>query len=87
MGANNDDNDDWCVECSDEENYGSSSNQKGAWEPDPKIIVELYEKLAKGEKLELEWKCPGRRSPSPEKKDTDGEKMEEMVEQPQEEEK
>ena len=55
--TNQDDIDDWCVECSDEEKYG----HEGIWEPDAKDIVELYQKLAKGESLDIEWKSKGRK--------------------------
>ena len=43
----------------------------GVWEPAPADIKLLYERLDKGETLKLEWRCPGRRSPSPEKLDDD----------------
>ena len=69
MGANTE-NDEWLVECSDDEKYGP---EKNLWEPDPKKIVELYEKLAKGETLTLEWKLPagGRRSPTPDREESE----------------
>jgi len=35
--------------------------------PDPQTIFELYQKIDKGETLELVWKNPGRRPPTPEK--------------------
>ena len=57
---------DWCVECSDDELYGSK-DAKGKWEPAASDIIELYDKISKGQALTLEWKCQGRRSPSPEK--------------------
>ena len=50
------DSSDWCVECSDDEDkYGSN----GRWEPPPDEIVKLYQALAKGDELILDWKCPG----------------------------
>ena len=54
-------------ECSDDEKYNPTQNSSPSlWEPSPAQIIELYEKVARGEPLELEWKCPGRRDPSPE---------------------
>ena len=48
--------DDWSVPCSDDEKY----------EITPEEMKELFEKVARNEPLVLEWKCPGRRSPTPE---------------------
>jgi len=48
--------DDWSVPCSDDEKY----------EITPEDMAELFEKVARNEPLVLEWKCPGRRSPTPE---------------------
>ncbi|XP_015591962.1 PAXIP1-associated glutamate-rich protein 1 [Cephus cinctus] len=54
----------WSVECSDEEKYEVDS--KNGWILKPNDIVALIEGLeANGRILELEWKCPGRRGPSP----------------------
>jgi len=50
------DDDDWSVPCSDDEKY----------EITPKDMKELFEKVARNEPLVLEWKCPGRRLPTPE---------------------
>lgn len=50
------------IECSDEE----YKDIKGPWEPSPEEIDRLYSILDKGELPELNWKCPGYRSPSPE---------------------
>jgi len=59
------DSSDWCVECSDDEDkYGSN----GRWEPPPDEIVKLYQALANGDELILDWKCPGRRLPQTGKK-------------------
>ncbi|XP_046549822.1 increased rDNA silencing protein 4-like [Haliotis rubra] len=61
--------DDWFVEGSDEE--GSTDEQKDApveWTPDAKDILAMFEKLDKDKVLELRWKCPGRRPPSPRRK-------------------
>lgn len=36
------------------------------WTPDPATVLRLYTELDKGPGwLELDWKCPGRRAPSP----------------------
>jgi hypothetical protein len=53
------DDDDWEVECSDEEKYQIT----------PEDMRELYEKFARGEEFTLEWQCPGRRSPTPERQE------------------
>jgi len=47
---------DWSVPCSDDEKY----------EITPDDMKQLFEKVARNEPLVLEWKCPGRRSPTPE---------------------
>ena len=62
---------DWAVECSDDEKYDPVGKKKGVWEPDPKDIKALYERLSNGETLTLEWKCRGRRSPTAEHKEQD----------------
>ena len=37
------------------------------WTPDPATVLRLYTQLEKGPGwLELDWKCPGRRAPTPE---------------------
>ncbi|XP_071093498.1 uncharacterized protein [Haliotis cracherodii] len=64
--------DDWFVEGSDEE--GGADEQKDPpvnWTPDAKDILAMFEKLDKDKMLELRWKCPGRRAPSPEKGSAD----------------
>jgi len=50
------DDEEWSVPCSDDEKY----------EITPEDMVEMFEKVARNEPLVLEWKCPGRRSPTPE---------------------
>ena len=64
--------DEWQVPASDDE------GGVGEWEPEPHYIMEMYNKLAKGESLPLEWSLPigGRRSPSPDRDDAE-ETMEE----------
>ncbi|XP_076232561.1 PTIP binding protein Pa1 [Calliopsis andreniformis] len=55
---------DWTVECSDDEKY--EINGKSEWTLKPEDVLTLIEALeAKNRNLELEWKCPGRRGPSP----------------------
>ncbi|XP_029176143.1 PAXIP1-associated glutamate-rich protein 1 [Nylanderia fulva] len=55
---------DWFVECSDDEKY--EVNVKHEWNLKAEDIVSLIEGLeANNRVLELEWKCPGRRGPSP----------------------
>ncbi|RZB40450.1 PAXIP1 C domain containing protein [Asbolus verrucosus] len=63
---------DWNIDCSDDEN----KNVRGPWEPIPEIIEKLYDQLCKGEVSELNWKCPGYRSPSPEVQKTPQMEME-----------
>ena len=60
-----DDPNDWCVECSDDEDkYGV----EGRWEPPSEEIVKLYTALANKQEIVLDWKCPGRRLPQTGKK-------------------
>jgi len=43
-----------------------SSTSTNYWTPDPSTVLKLYTELDKGPGwLELDWKCPGRRAPSP----------------------
>lgn len=35
------------------------------FEPTPAELDAMYHKLAKGETIDLTWKCPGRRAPTP----------------------
>ena len=68
-----DEEEDWSVPCSDDEKY----------EITPEDMVELFEKVARNEPFVLEWKCPGRRLPTPEpevENQTVEEKMEIEVE-------
>ncbi|KAF5297436.1 hypothetical protein FQR65_LT01367 [Abscondita terminalis] len=51
----------WSIECSDDEIKGQNN-----WEPSAEEIDRLYTLLDNGEIPELNWKCPGYRSPSPE---------------------
>ena len=54
----------WMVECSDDEKY--ESHGKNEWALKPGDVLTLIESLeVKNRVLELEWKCPGRRGPSP----------------------
>lgn len=56
---------DWNIDCSDDE----LKDCKGPWEPKPEEINRLYTLLDNEEYQELQWKCPGYRSPSPEVQD------------------
>lgn len=64
------DDNNWRVECSDDENYGNYNdnyrivNGKRIWEPKGEQIAALYAQLEKKGFIELRWQCPGRRSPS-----------------------
>ncbi|XP_003692612.1 PAXIP1-associated glutamate-rich protein 1 [Apis florea] len=55
---------DWSIECSDDEKY--EMDGKNEWTLKPDDILTLIEALeANNRTSELEWKCPGRRGPSP----------------------
>ncbi|KAG8232484.1 hypothetical protein J437_LFUL011253 [Ladona fulva] len=56
---------DWRVDCSDDERYEGKIKGSRGWEPSAEEIIRLYETLDKGGTFELEWQCPGRRAPSP----------------------
>ena len=62
---------DWYLECSDDEVYSKGGYIKGkmtSWQPDPKDVVELLEAFDKNgaEGIKLEWTCPGKRPLTPE---------------------
>lgn len=62
----NADENDWEIGCSDEEAFELTDEKTARnWEPSPEEIVELFDKLDKGEILQLDWQCPGRRPPTP----------------------
>ncbi|KAK6184547.1 hypothetical protein SNE40_006997 [Patella caerulea] len=83
--------DDWCIDCSDDEKYNPTQLRKGVWEPKPEDVISLFEKLEKDRFIELRWQCPGRRPPDADKKEEDTEEKipekEVLDEQPKEEEK
>lgn len=55
---------DWSVDCSDDEKY--EADLKGEWIFKPDDIMNLIEGMeANNRILEIEWKCPGRRGLSP----------------------
>ncbi|XP_026477295.1 PAXIP1-associated glutamate-rich protein 1 [Ctenocephalides felis] len=58
----NSSNDDWSVACSDDE---LATDGDGNWYPPPADLEVLFEELEKNGILQLQWKCPGRRPPSP----------------------
>ncbi|XP_034950961.1 PAXIP1-associated glutamate-rich protein 1 [Chelonus insularis] len=54
----------WFVDCSDDEKY--ENDPKDEWSPKPEDLINLIDRLECNKQcLELEWKCPGRRGPSP----------------------
>ncbi|XP_008547520.1 uncharacterized protein LOC103571217 [Microplitis demolitor] len=56
--------DDWYVDCSDEEKYDVIS--KDDWYLKPDSLLNMINKMEHNKQcLDLEWKCPGRRGPSP----------------------
>lgn len=55
---------------SEDENWSVSCFEATDWMPSPEELENAYCALEKGTyTLELNWKCPGRRAPSPAKKD------------------
>uniref|UniRef100_A0A182Q6R5 PAXIP1-associated protein 1 n=1 Tax=Anopheles farauti TaxID=69004 RepID=A0A182Q6R5_9DIPT len=55
---------------SEDENWSVNSIETSDWMPSPEELENAYSALEKGTyTLELNWKCPGRRAPSPLKKD------------------
>ncbi|KAL3278861.1 hypothetical protein HHI36_016380 [Cryptolaemus montrouzieri] len=66
----------WNIECSDDE----FKDIEGPWEPSAETIDNLYSILDKGKIPELNWKCPGYRTPSPEIKEQNEESRSEEVE-------
>lgn len=57
--------DDWDLPCSDDELSKSGVYIGKHWMPDPAELEDLYKAIEKSGTLSLEWKCPGRRAPSP----------------------
>ncbi|XP_059051393.1 PAXIP1-associated glutamate-rich protein 1 [Achroia grisella] len=57
--------DDWELPCSDDELSKAGITIGKNWMPDPAELEELYKNIEKTGTLNLEWKCPGRRAPSP----------------------
>jgi hypothetical protein len=70
MSESNNENNNFCIECSDDENYSNFEdnyrvvNGKRIWEPNGDQIESLYGELETKGFIELKWYCPGRRSPS-----------------------
>lgn len=61
---------DWFVQCSDEEVYTKNNYVKGKmaeWQPEPKEIVEILSSIDKNgaESITLDWKCHARRPLTP----------------------
>ncbi|XP_063372777.1 PAXIP1-associated glutamate-rich protein 1A [Cydia amplana] len=57
--------DDWDLPCSDDELSKAGTTIGKNWVLDASELEELYNKIDKNGTLALEWKCPGRRAPSP----------------------
>ncbi|KAM3956600.1 PTIP binding protein Pa1 [Aphomia sociella] len=57
--------DDWDLPCSDDELSKCGITIGKSWMPDPAELEELYKNIENSGTLSLEWKCPGRRAPSP----------------------
>lgn len=72
--AATDTDDNWRVNCSDEERF-NPAKERGVntpWEPKAEEILRMYTILSEKGVLELEWQCPGRRSPSVHSNESDG---------------
>ncbi|XP_052867459.1 uncharacterized protein LOC128273518 [Anopheles cruzii] len=55
---------------SEDENWSVSCVETNDWMPSPEELDAAYSAMENGTyTLELNWKCPGRRAPSPAKKD------------------
>ncbi|CAH0405670.1 unnamed protein product [Chilo suppressalis] len=65
MGSSDLRGDDWDFPCSDDELAKSGTFIGKSWMPNPTELEELYKIIEKNGTLNLEWKCPGRRGPSP----------------------
>ncbi|XP_063395110.1 PAXIP1-associated glutamate-rich protein 1-like [Cydia fagiglandana] len=57
--------DDWDLPCSDDELSKHGTNIGKSWVVEANELEELYNTIDKGGTLSLEWKCSGRRAPSP----------------------
>lgn len=57
--------DDWELACSDDELSKSGVLIGKHWMPDPNELEEFYKGIDKSGTVSLNWKCPGRRAPSP----------------------
>ncbi|XP_014681132.1 PREDICTED: PAXIP1-associated glutamate-rich protein 1-like [Priapulus caudatus] len=57
--------DDWFAACSDDEIYKPDGSLGDDWHPDPKEIYQLYKRIESNPVLQLQWKNPGRRPPTP----------------------
>ncbi|CAK1548002.1 unnamed protein product [Leptosia nina] len=57
--------DNWDYPCSDDELTACGVTIGKSWMPDPNELEELYKSIEKTGTINLEWKCPGRRAPSP----------------------
>lgn len=53
-------NDNWCIPC---------VNDGEEFQPPPEELEAMYQRLEAGDILELNWRSPGRRLPSPVTKD------------------
>ncbi|XP_041378701.1 uncharacterized protein LOC121390919 [Gigantopelta aegis] len=85
MGSGNDADQDWYIDGSDDEKYNPAKIPGVVWQPNPKDILEMFDKLSRDKAvLELKWQCPGRRSPELEK-DSDEEMDDQEQEDDQEE--
>lgn len=57
--------DEWNFPCSDDELSKAGIYEGNEWMPEPVELEELYNNIDKQGTLSLEWKCLGRRAPSP----------------------
>lgn len=64
---------DWNIDCSDDE----FKDVRGPWEPSAEDIHKLYSMLERNELPELKWKSPGYKLPAPDVVEESTENIEE----------
>jgi len=58
---------DFYIACSDDEKYSPGGEDRGklSWTPAPELVLQHYQAIDKQGYIELEWRNPGRRPPTP----------------------
>ncbi|XP_059487254.1 PAXIP1-associated glutamate-rich protein 1 [Neocloeon triangulifer] len=57
---------DWSVDCSDDERYAAKDEKSSNWIPAASEIQRMFETLEKRQVLDISWQCPGKRNPKAE---------------------